>query len=141
MNKGPGVFPVLLAGLLIVYGGCSRFAGINSKAAVQTAIEAHIKQRPGLAFSNMSTNVQDVKFEGYKATARVMFQSKDVPDLKVEVGYVLHRAGDHWEVDSSTQMGGIGGNPHGGVPVPPTNPPPAQGVPATPAEIPPRASH
>lgn len=141
MNKSVRHFPVLLASLLVVLGGCSRFAGINSKSAVQTAIEAHLKQRPGLALSNISTDVQDVKFEGDKATAQVMYQSKDVPDLKVEVRYVLHRAGDHWEVDSSTPVGGMGGNPHGGVPVPQTKPAPGRSVPATPNEIPPQASH
>jgi hypothetical protein len=141
MNNRFRLFPLFLASFLILFGGCRRFAGINSKAAVQTAIEAHLKQRPGLAMSNMSTNVQDVKFEGDKATARVMFQSKDVPDLKVEVGYVLHRAGDHWEVESSTPMGGVGGNPHGGVPVPQSNPAPSQSVPANPSAIPPQASH
>lgn len=121
--------------------GCGRLGGINSKGAVQAAIEAHLKQRPGLALANMSTDVQDVKFDGDKATAQVMYQSKDVPDLKVEVLYTLRRAGDHWEVVSSTPVGGMGGNPHGGVAVPPTSPPPGQSVPANPHGVSPQASH
>ncbi len=133
---------VCIAGLVIALGGCARFAGINSKSAIQKAIEAHLKQRPGLALSNMTTEVQDVKFEGDKATAQVVYQSKDASDLKVEVRYVLHRAGDHWEVESSTPMGGTGGNPHGGVAVPQGSGTPAQSVPTTsPAVPPPQASH
>ncbi|MHB8653841.1 MAG: hypothetical protein ACYDA9_08180 [Terriglobia bacterium] len=133
---------VCFAGLVAVLSGCGRFSGINSKAAVQAAIEAHLKQRPGLALSNMTTDVQDVKFDGDKATAQVVYQSNSVPDLKVEVGYVLRRQGDHWEVESSTPMGGIGGNPHGGVAVPQSNGSPSQSVPASPhGAMPPQASH
>jgi hypothetical protein len=133
---------VVLAGLATALCGCSRFAGINSKSAVQAAIEAHLKQRPGLALSNMSTEVQDVKFDGDKASAQVVYQSKDSPDLKVEVRYVLHRQGDHWEVESSSPVGGMGGNPHGGVAVPPSGGMPPQTVPATPSAVPPpKASH
>lgn len=133
------IMAVVWTGLAVVLCGCS---GVNSKSAVQAAIEAHLKQRPGLALSNMSTEVQDVKFDGDKATAKVVYISKDSPDLKVEVGYVLRRQGDHWEVESSTPMGGVGGNPHGGVAVPPSGGMPPQAVPASPsAAPPPQASH
>ncbi|HEV2348838.1 MAG TPA: hypothetical protein VG028_03225 [Terriglobia bacterium] len=133
---------VVLAGMVAALCGCSRFAGINSKSAVQAAIEAHLKQRPGLALSNMSTEVQDVKFDGDTANAQVVYVSKDSPDLKVEVRYVLRRQGDHWEVVSSTPVGGVNGNPHGGVAVPPSPGMPPQTVPATPSAVPPpQASH
>jgi hypothetical protein len=133
---------VAWTGLAIALGGCSRFGGINSKSAVQAAIEAHLKQRPGLALSNMTTEVQDVKFDGDKANAQVIYVSKESPDLKVEVRYVLHRQGDHWEVESSTPMGGMGGNPHGGVAAPPAGGMPPQTVPASPQGAPPpQASH
>lgn len=142
MKKPRRAALVCLVGWVAVLSGCGRFSGINSKAAVQTAIEAHLKQRPGLALSNMTTEVQDVKFDSDKATAQVVYQSNSVPDLKVEVGYVLRRQGDHWEVESSTPMGGVGGNPHGGVAVPHTNGSPAQSVPASPpGAMPPQASH
>lgn len=131
-----------LAGLAIALCGCSRFRGVNSKGAVQAAIEAHLKQQPGLALANMSTEVQDVKFDGDRANAQVVYVSKDSPDLKVEVRYVLRRQGDHWEVESSTPVGGMGGNPHGGVAVPRTGAMPPQTVPASPSAVPlPQASH
>lgn len=130
---------VVLASLATVLCGC-RLAGINSKSAVQAAIEAHLKQQPGLTLSNMSTEVQDVKFDGDKANAQVVYQSKDSPDLKVEVRYVLRRQGDHWEVESSTPVGGMGGNPHGGVAVPPSGGTPPKTVPASPSTVP-KASH
>ncbi|HLY63517.1 MAG TPA: hypothetical protein VKV95_22485 [Terriglobia bacterium] len=136
------ILAVAIAAMAIALCGCSRFAGINSKSAVQTAIEAHLKQQPGLALANMSTEVQDVKFDGDKANAQVVYVSKDSPDLKVEVRYVLRRQGDHWEVESSTPMGGMGGNPHGGVAVPPSGGMPGQTVPASPHAVPPpQASH
>jgi hypothetical protein len=130
------------AGLAAVLYGCGRFSGINSKPAIQAAIEAHLKQRPGLALSNMTTEVQEVKFDGDKATAQVVYQSKEAPDLKVEVRYVLRRQGNHWEVESSTPVRGMEGNPHGGVAVPQAGGSPAQSVPASPpATPPPQASH
>jgi hypothetical protein len=133
---------VVLAGMATVLCGCNWFGGINSKGAVQAAIEAHLKKRPGLALSNMSTEVQEVKFQGGKANAHVVFVSKDSPDLKVEVSYVLRREGDHWEVESSTPMGGVNGSPHGGVAVPPTGGMPPQTVPSSPSAAPsPQASH
>lgn len=142
MTNHVRILAVIFAGGATALCGCSRLAGINSKSAVQAAIEAHLKQRPGLALSNMSTEVQDVKFDGDKATAQVVYQSKDSPDLKVEVRYVLRRQGDHWEVESSTPVGGMGGNPHGGVTVPPSSGMPLQTVPASPSAVPPpQASH
>ena len=141
MKNPMRIIAVITVGLACVLCGCSRFEGVNSKSAVQAAIEAHLKKRPGLALTNMNTQVQDVKFEGDKANAHVVFVSKNSPDLKVEVGYVLRREGDHWEVESSTPMGGSGGNPHGGMATPPPDGMP-QAVPATPSQAPaPQASH
>ena len=133
---------VALAGLAAIFAGCGRFSRLNSKSAIQAAIEAHLKQQPGLALANMTTEVQDVKFDGDKATARVVYQSKEAPELKVEVGYVLRREGDHWEVLSSTPMGGQGTNPHGGAIAPVASGGAAQSVPTTPPDkLAPAASH
>jgi len=128
-----------LAGLTLLSGGCNR---MNSKSAIQTAIEAHLKQRPGLALSNMTTDVQDVKFDGDNATAQVTFQSKQAPELKVEVRYVLLREGDHWVVESSTPVGGMGTNPHSAGGAPSADAGRSQSVPASPPRLPPpQASH
>lgn len=120
---------VVGAGVLLA--GCGRFSSLNSKSAIKDAIDAHLKQQPGLALANMTTEVEDVKFDGDKATAQVVFRSKEAPELKVEVRYSLRREGSGWQVESSTPMGGQGANPHGDAVAPgsgqptsvPTNPP------------------
>jgi hypothetical protein len=120
--------------LALVFTGCNRG---NSKAAIQAAIDAHLKQRPGLTLSNMTTEIQEVKFDGDKATAEATFQSKQVPDLKVEVRYVLRREGDHWEVESSTPVSGMGTSPHSGAGAPSANEGMGQTVPAAGPAVPP----
>ena len=130
---------VTSAGLLL--SGCS---GLNSKSAIKDAVDAHLKQQPGLALGNMTTEVKDVQFSGDTAVAQVEFQSKEAPDLKVEVRYTLRREGNHWEVQSSTPMGGQGGNPHGGAGMPAGAMPPGhpQTVPANPqGQAAPQSSH
>lgn len=131
-----------LVGVTCILSGCSRFAGVNSKSAVQAAIEAHLKKRPGLALSNMTTEIKDVKFEGDKANAQVVYVSKDSPDLRVEVRYVLQRQGDQWVVESSSPMGGAGGNPHGGMTIPESGEMSPHAGAAAPSAVPaPQASH
>jgi hypothetical protein len=138
-NRGrkPGTFRAVLfglAGFALLSGGCNR---MNSKSAIQAAIDAHLKQRPGLALSNMTTDVQEVKFDGDQATAQVIFQSKENAELKVEVRYVLRREGDHWTVESSTPMGGMGANPHSGANATGANGGASLSVPANPPGVPP----
>jgi hypothetical protein len=129
----------IVAGMAVMPTACDR---AHSKAAVQEAIEAHLKQRPGLALSNMTTDVQEVKFDGDKATAEVTFQSKQAPELKVEVRYSLRREGDQWVVESSTPVGGRGMDPHSNAGASGANGGPASSVPATgPAKLSPQASH
>lgn len=131
---------LLLATIGVVLAGCGRFSGLNSKSAIKDAVDAHLKQQPGLALANMTTEVQDVKFDGDKATAQVVFQSKEAPELKVEVRYTLHREGNHWEVESSTPMGGQGGNPHGSMGGVSQAPPMSQPA-SPPGKISPKSSH
>ncbi|PYV10909.1 MAG: hypothetical protein DMG23_05965 [Acidobacteria bacterium] len=96
-----------IAGLIIVFGcGPSQ-----SKSAVRAAIEAYLRQRPNLVLSNMTFDVQEVKFHGDTAEAEVKFESKESPDLAVKVHYVLQKSGDHWVVRSSSPACGMGG-PH-----------------------------
>ena len=122
---------ICLLGLLVLVGGCSKTGGLQSKAAVQTAIEAHLQQRPNLMLANMTLEVQEVKFSGDTAQADVQFRSKQSPNLVVGVRYMLRRAGDRWQVESSAPIGGMGTPPHGGAPAP---------TPA-PAETPLKSSH
>jgi len=98
---------------VLAAGGCQS-RSLESKSAVEAAIVKHLQQRPNVVLNNMTLTVQDAKFEGDRATAEVKFSSKDRPDLAVGVRYVLRRAGDHWEVESSSPTGGMGTTPHGG---------------------------
>jgi hypothetical protein len=120
-----------LLGLLVLIGGCSKTGGLQSKAAVQAAIEAHLQQRPNLMLANMTLEVQDVRFTGDTAQADVQFRSKQSPNLVVGVRYMLRRVGDRWQVESSAPLGGMGTPPHGGAP----------GPAPTPAETPLKSSH
>jgi hypothetical protein len=113
---------ICLLGLLVLIGGCSKTGGLQSKAAVQAAIEAHLQQRPNLMLANMTLEVQEVKFTGDTAQADVQFRSKQSPNLVVGVRYMLRRAGDRWQVESSAPLGGMGTPPHGGAPTPAETP-------------------
>jgi hypothetical protein len=102
-----------LVGVGITLTGCSRSSGPQSKEAVQAAIEAHLAQRKNVMLSNMTLEIQDVKFSGDTAEAQVNFRSKQATDLVVGVHYVLRRSGDTWTVESSSPTSGMGGAPHG----------------------------
>ncbi|MGO9271625.1 MAG: hypothetical protein ACLQOO_15405 [Terriglobia bacterium] len=113
---------------VIVTAGCKR---LETKAAIQEAIDAHLKQRADLMMSGMTSDVLDVQFHGDTADADVRFQSKQSAAMTVTIRYTLRKAGDHWEVVSSSQAhGGMGTNPHAM--------PPASATPTQPA---PEASH
>ncbi len=115
--------------VVMVLSGCGRFGGSNlpaagrSKSAVREAIEAHLKQRPNLLMANMTMEVQEVKFNGDRAGALVKYQSKQAAEVSVLVRYVLRKAGNGWEVESSSPAGGAPMVPHG---------------PSSPEEAPPR---
>ena len=113
---------------VVVTAGCKR---LETKAAIQEAIDAHLKQRADLMMSGMTTDVLNVQFHGDTADADVRFQSKQSAAMTVTIRYTLRKAGDHWEVVSSSQAhGGMGTNPH-----------PMPGASATPTQAAPEASH
>jgi len=105
---------------------CHRLSGIHSKAAVEEAIEEHLKQQPNVVFQNMTVEVGEVTFNGDTADAQVKFRSKQAPTLAVGVLYKLRRAGNGWQVESTSNATMPGTTPHGNtagpVPPPSTNP-------------------
>ena len=105
---------------------CHRLRGIHSKAAVQEAIEEHLKRQPNVVFQNMTVEVGDVSFSGDSAVAQVKFHSKQDPSLAVGIVYRLRKAGDRWRVESTATASMPGTSPHGSTaaptPRPPTNP-------------------
>jgi len=102
-----------LAGVALVLSNCNRSGRVQSNAAIQQAIEQHLQKQSSVLFSNMTVEVQDVKFAGDRANAEVKFRSKQSPDLVVGRHYILRRVEGQWEVESSSSPGGMG-NPHGG---------------------------
>ena len=114
---------------------CHRLSGIHSKAAVQEAIEEHLKQQPNVVFQNMTVEVGDVTFNGDTAEAQVKFRSKQAPNLAVGMVYKLRRAGNGWQVESASSITMPGTTPHGSTTAP--APPPS----ATPGGIAPQPSH
>jgi hypothetical protein len=105
---------------------CHRLSGVDSKAAVQEAIEEHLRQQTNVVFQNMTVEVGDVTFSGDTAEARVKFRSKEAPNLAVGVQYKLRRSGNGWKVESTSGASMAGTNPHGNaaapMPSPATNP-------------------
>jgi hypothetical protein len=114
---------------------CNRLSGVHSKAAVQEAIEEHLKQQPNVVFQNMTMEVGDVTFRGDTAEAQVKFRSKQAPNMAVGVQYKLRRSGNGWKVESTSAASMPGTTPHGSTagptPSPSTNP----------ADIGPQPSH
>ena len=121
----------LVLGLVVLSLACSaawhRSSGVNSRAAVQEAIEEHLRQRSNVVSQNMTMEVGDVTFNGDTAQAQVRFHSKQAPSLAVGVLYKLRRAGNGWQVESTSSATMPGTNPHGNaagtMPTPSTNPP------------------
>jgi hypothetical protein len=105
---------------------CNRLSGGHSKAAVQEAIEEHLKQRSNVVFQNMTVEVGDVAFSGDTAVAQVKFRSKQAPNMAVGVQYKLRRSGNGWKVESTSNTSMPGTTPHGDTagptPSPSTNP-------------------
>jgi uncharacterized protein YhdP len=103
---------------------CHRLSGVHSKAAVQEAVEEHLKQQPNVVFQNMTVEVGDVSFNGDTAEAQVKFRSKQAPNLAVGMLYKLRRAGNGWQVESTSMATMPGTTPHGNTatPSPSTNP-------------------
>jgi len=105
---------------------CNRSSGVHSKAAVQEAIEEHLKQQPNVVFQNMTVEVGEVAFRGDTAEAQVKFRSKQAPNMAVGVQYKLRRSGNGWKVESTSTTSMPGTTPHGNTagptPSPSTNP-------------------
>jgi hypothetical protein len=114
---------------------CQKLSGIHSKAAVQEAIEEHLKQQPNVFFQNMTVEVGDVTFSGDTAQAQVKFRSKQAPNLAVGMLYQLRRAGDRWQVESTSTASMPGTSPHG------STAPPTPSPSTNPTDIGPQPSH
>ena len=126
-----------LAGLLVLAlagsVACSR--GGHSKAAVEEAIEDHLRQQRSVAAHNMTLELGQVTFEGDTAVAEVKFRSKQAPIMVVGVQYRLRRVGKGWQVEASSATSMPRTSPHGEAT---TSMPPVSG---NPEDIGPQPSH
>jgi hypothetical protein len=115
---------------LIVAGSaaCHKLRGTDSKAAVQEAIEEHLKQQPNVFFQNMTVELGDITFNADTALAQVKFRSKQAPNMAVGIVYRLRKTGDKWRVEATATASMPGTTPHGGtaapMPAPSSNPGP-----------------
>ena len=111
---------------VVTSAACHKLSGIDSKGAVQQAIEEHLKQQPNVFFQNMTVELGDVTFNGDTALAQVKFRSKQAPNMAVGIVYRLRKTGDKWRVESTATASMPGTTPHGGstvpMPAPSTNP-------------------
>jgi hypothetical protein len=108
--------------------GCHKLSGIDSKAAVQQAIEEHLKQQPNVFFQNMSVELGDVTFSGDTAIAQVKFRSKQAPSMAVGIVYRMRKTGEKWRVESTATASMPGTAPHGSTAAPMSSPSANPGV-------------
>jgi hypothetical protein len=101
-----------LVGATLLFAACRKSIDSTQEREVRAAVEAHLQKKGNLALNNMDMKVQSVKVNGDTAAAQVRFTSKQNPRLAVNIQYSLRRAGDHWEVQSSSPVAGTGGDSH-----------------------------
>lgn len=117
--------------LVLATAGCGRFRSgpqLERKEAVKAAIDAHLAKRRGqLALDQMNVEVKDVKFQGDRAEADVLFTSQS-GGASMTMHYSLRREGDHWVVErgGSSGMGMPPGHPPSNAPPPSDATPPGQ---------------
>jgi len=114
---------------------CHRLSGVHSKAAVQEAIEEHLRQQSNVVLQNMTVEVGEVAFLGDTAEAQVRFRSKQAPNLAVGVEYKLRRSGNGWKVESTSSASMGGASPHSNTAAPAA--PPS----TNPTDVAPQPSH
>jgi len=120
---------------VIASAACHKLSRVDSKAAIQEAIEEHLKQQPNVFFQNMTVEVGDVTFSGDTAVAQVKFHSKQDPNLAVGIVYRLRKTGDRWRVESTATASMPGTSPHQSTAAPTHSPS------TNPADIGPEPSH
>ncbi|MBI4465389.1 MAG: hypothetical protein HY647_11850 [Acidobacteria bacterium] len=123
---------VLVVGLAWGWIGCG--SG-DSNTAIQRAIEDHLASRPGLAADQMVLEMQDVRVEGDKAEAEVIFRTTTTPPAQMTFHYELRKEGSGWKVESGRPSATESPHPPSGE-APPTETPLPEGHPSVEAAPP-----
>ena len=124
--SGTGV-AVIILGISLGMVGCQREA--DSNAAIQSAIEQHLTNRPGISGDKLILEMKQVNVQGERAEAEVVFRSRDDPAAPMPFHYQLRREGGQWKVEGGRPN--AAGSPHptqespseGGEAMPPGHPP------------------
>lgn len=97
---------VLLLSTLVLAGGCQRqqTPALESEAAVEAAIRAHLSQRANLAMEKMSLEIQRVEFKEERAEVDVIFRLREAEGA-MPYHYTLRREGDRWVVERGRSRG------------------------------------
>ena len=93
----------ILAMLLFACFGCQRL--MNQDAAIQKAVRDHLGERSDLDMRQMVMEMQQVKVDGDKAQAEVVFRATSSPPAQMAYHYDLHREGGAWKVDTGRPSG------------------------------------
>lgn len=70
----------------------------DQKPAIEKAIKDHLSSRSDLAINQMVLDVKEVKVEGDKAGAEVIFRVTNAPEMQMGYHYELAREGGAWKV-------------------------------------------
>ncbi|MBI4458767.1 MAG: hypothetical protein HY648_01745 [Acidobacteria bacterium] len=97
MNKYGALLAVFSLMSLLV--GCTSEPAADSDTAVRQAIEKHLAGRSDLAADKMTMEVVNVKFDGERAEAEVVFRTTSGPPAQMAFLYELHREGSEWQVE------------------------------------------
>lgn len=113
------LFLSLAFGLLLTTVACQR-VNINTNEAVRAAVEAHIQSRGDLSLSELDITVRNVRFDGDRCEAEVLFAPKGQgAENGMAMQYELERVGDSWKVKPKAP-GAHASSPHGEMPAPPS---------------------
>ena len=119
--KSHAVWIMVLGVLGCLLAGCSGRQEANSNAAIQSAIEQYLTSRPGIDAGRMILEVQQIRVEGERAQAEVVFRSRDNPEAQMAYHYELRREGGEWKIERGSPA--AAGSPHPGA-APEGSPPP-----------------
>lgn len=119
--KTHAVWIMILGVLGCLLAGCSGRQEANSNAAIQSAIEQYLTSRPGIDAGRMILEVQQIRVEGERAQAEVVFRSRDNPEAQMAYHYELRREGGEWKIERGSPA--AAGSSHPGA-APEGSPPP-----------------
>jgi hypothetical protein len=125
---------LVLAAVALTGAACQRQD--NSNAAIERAIQDHLRQRSDLAMGQMVMELQQAQVEGDHAEAEVVFRTMTDPPAQMGYHYQLRREGNTWRVEGGSPSAGDpahsgAGQAPGPGPSLPEGHPPLEGMPPT----------